>query len=417
MAFGEHWDLTLLYANTQRSATLPRKAARDSSIDWVQSLYQSGYHRTETEIGKKDQLWEQLAAAHVEYHTQQLRVGMTASALWLDKEIIPATYVYNDNAFRGRKNMNAGIDATWRYKRLLLFGEAAVCYNQPSDTLPANVSPAAIAGAEILLSSEHRISGQIHYYDPYCQNLHANAFGVNSAPQNEWGGGVNYQCLLPLDIQFTLSTVWTRFPHMKYLVYAPSHGCDYRVTLVRPFILIPDLSLQLRYRYKERDRNNTSTTQVDGQYLLEQTYRHLAQADLVYDNRMLKMTTRVAYTHYRGDVSEAVHGWLFYQDIQYRPRRFPLTVAARAAWFDVDDYEARIYSVESDFIYNYNSNTYQYNGYRLYLLLKYDFNEHWNIGVKYSYTRYLDRDDFGSNYELIDADHRQQWRVQMRLKW
>lgn len=417
VAFGEHWDLTLLYANTQRSATLPRKAARDSSIDWVQSLYQSGYHRTETEIGKKNQLREQLAAAHVEYHTQQLRVGMTASALWLDKEIIPATYVYNDNAFRGRKNMNAGIDATWRYKRLLLFGEAAVCYNQPSDTLPANVSPAAIAGAEILLSSEHRISGQIHYYDPYYQNLHANAFGVNSAPQNEWGGGVNYQGLLPLDIQFTLSTVWTRFPHMKYLVYAPSHGCDYRVTLVRPFILIPDLSLQLRYRYKERDRNITPTTQVDGQYLLEQTYRHLAQADLVYDNRMLKMTTRVAYTHYRGDVSEAVHGWLFYQDIQYRPRRFPLTVAARAAWFDVDDYEARIYSVESDFIYNYNSNTYQYNGYRLYLLLKYDFNEHWNIGVKYSYTRYLDRDHFGSSYELIDADHRQQWRVQMRLKW
>ena len=86
-------------------------------------------------------------------------------------------------------------------------------------------------------------------------------------------------------------------------------------------------------------------------------------------------------------------------------------------WFDVDDYEARIYSVESDFIYNYNSNTYQYKGYRFYLLLKYDITRHWNIGVKYSYTAYLDRDHFGSGYELIDASHRQQWRIQMRLKW
>jgi hypothetical protein len=189
------------------------------------------------------------------------------------------------------------------------------------------------------------------------------------------------------------------------------------VALVRPFLLVPDLSLSLRYRYKERGRNIVPATQVDGHYLLEQTYRHLAQADLVYDNRVLKLTTRVAYTHYHGDVSEVAKGWLLYQDVQYHPRHLPLNVAFRAAWFDVDDYEARIYSVESDFIYNYNANTYQYNGVRLYLLLKYDITPHWNIGVKYSYTRYLDRDDFGSGYDLIDANHRQQWRVQMRLKW
>lgn len=417
VAFGRHWEVTMLYSDTRRSATLPRQAARDSTVDWVQGLYQSGYHRTQTEIGKKDQLRERLAGGHVEYRTRQLHVGMTASALWLDKDIIPATYVYNDNAFRGRRNMNAGIDAVWRGRRVLLYGEAALCYNQPADTLPRNISPAAVAGIEFYLSNEHRLSGQVHYYDPYYHNLHASAIGMNSTPQNELGGGVNYQGTLPLDIQATASASWAKFPHMKYLVYAPSHSCDYRVALSRPFLLLPDLSLSLRYRYKERGRNITPATLVDGHYLLEQTYRHLAQADLVFDNRVLKTTTRVAYTHYHGDSSEVVQGWLLYQDVQYRPRRIPLCVALRAAWFNVDDYEARIHSVESDFIYNYNSNTYQYKGYRLYLLLKYDITPHWNIGVKYSYTCYTDRDDFGSGYDLIDANHRQQWRVQVRLKW
>lgn len=413
VAFGRHWEATLLYSDTPRSATLPR----DSVEDRVQSVYLSGYHRTPTEIGKKDQLRERLAGGRLEYRGDQLRVGMTTAAMWLDKSIVPAHYVYNDNAFRGRRNLNAGIDAVWRNRRMLLFAEAAICYNRPLDTLPPNIKPAAVAGIEFFLSDEHRVSAQLHYYDSCYHNLHAAAIAMGSSPQNEWGGGINYQGILPFDIQTTASAAWARFPHKKYLVDAPSYGCDYRVALVRPFVLVPDLSLQLRYRYRERGRNIVSERLPDGLHPLEQTYRHLAQADLVFDNRVLKLTTRVAFTHYRGDVTEPVKGWLVYQDLQYRPRRIPLNVALRGAWFDVDDYEARVYTVESDFIYNYNANSYQNQGFRLYLLLRYDITPHWNIGVKYSFTRYLDRDDFGSGYELIDADHRQQWRVQMRLMW
>lgn len=417
VAIGKHLDVTLIYANTLRSATLPRKAATDSTIDWVQSLYLSGYHRTLTERNKKDQLREQLLGSHVEYHTDRLIVGATFAAMQLDKEMIPAEYVYNDNIFKGRQNLNAGVDATWRYKRLLLFAEAALCYNQPADTLPRNIKPAAVAGMELALSNEHQLSGQIHYYDTNYHNLHSSAIGFNSTPQNEWGGGVYYHGHLPLDIQATASATWVKFPHMKYLIYAPSHACDYRVAMERPFILLPDLSLQVHYRYKERERNITPSTLVDGHYLIEWTYRHQIQADLVFDNRRLKLNSRAAYAHYQGDDSKPVAGWLLYQDIQYHPKTIPLNVALRAAWFNVDDYEARINSVESDFIYNYNSNTYQYHGYRLYLLFRYDISSHWNIGIKYSYTHYLNRNDFGSGYDLIDVPHRQQWRVQMRLKW
>ena len=417
LAIGKHIDVTFLYANTLRSATLPRKAATDSTIDYVQSLYLSGYHRTETERNKKDQLCEQLLGSHMEYHNDQLRVGATVAAMQLDKDIIPAKYVYNDNVFRGRENLNAGVDFTYRYRWLLLFGEAAVCYNRPADTLPHNIKPAAIVGTEMTLSNDHRLSAQMHYYDPNYHNLHASAQGVNSTPQNEWGGAMYYYGNLPLDIQLITSAQWVKFPHMKYLIYAPSHACDYRVALERPFLLIPDLSLRLYYRYKERERNITPSTIVDGGYLTEWTYRHQIQGDLVFDNRYWKLTSRAVFSQYHGDESEVVYGWLLYQDVQYRSKAIPLQVALRAAYFNVDDYEARIYSMESDFIYNYNTNTYQYDGYRFYLLLRYDINKHWNIGVKYSLTHYLNRDDFGSGYDLIDIPHRQQWRVQMRLKW
>ncbi len=416
LSLGRKWDLSLFYSYVLRDATLPRKAATDSTIDWVQSLYNSGYHRTQTEIGKRNQLAERLFGGHLEYHQSNLRVGMTAVATQFDKDIIPATYYYNDNAFRGHENYNAGLDFAYRYRRLLVFGEGALCMNA-LDSVRRNVSPAALLGGEFAINNNHRLSGQLRYYSPTYHSHHASSLGQNGYPQNEMGGALYYQGLLPLGITTTLMADYFWFPHEKYLVYAPSRGREYRVDLSRPFRRVRGLSVRLRYRYKERGKNIIPSTMVDGAYLLEQTYRHQLQGDIEWERGAWRWVSRLAYAHYHGDVTEGSGGWLLYQDLQYRPQRLPLTVAARVALFDVDDYEARLYTVESDFIYQYNSGVFQNEGCRLYLLLRYDINKYWNIGLKYGVTAYSDKDSFGSGYDLIDTNHRQQWRIQLRLKW
>lgn len=417
LALTRRWDLSMFYSYVQRDATLPRKAAKDSTITWVQSLYNSGYHRTETEIKKRNQLDEHLFGGHLEYHNDMLRVGLTGVSMILNKDMIPATYVYNDNAFQGGHNFNAGVDAAFRYKHWLLFGEAAACINHYNDSTAPNISPAAIVGTEFIVNSNHRVSALFRHYSPTYHNLHACAVGQNGTPQNETGGGIYYQGLLPLSVTATLSADWAQFPHMKYLVYDSSHAAEYRVMLSRPSAFIRGLKVNVRYRYKERERNITPSRKVDGHYLLENTYRHQIQGDIEYSVGPWKLVSRLAYAHYRGDVTQPDYGLLFYQDIQYRPTSIPLTVATRIALFDVDDYEARLYTVESDFIYQYNTSSFLNEGYRFYLLLRYDISTHWNIGIKYAITAYSDRDNFGSSYELIDANHRQQWRIQMRLKW
>ena len=413
IALSQHWNLALAYSYVDRDATLPRKEKDDT----VQSIYNSGYHRTETEIKKRNQLGEHLIGGHLEYRNSNLQIGLTGAATFLEKVIEPATYVYNDNSFRGNRNINVGIDATYRYRRLLLFGEAAICANHAFDSTAPNVSPAAVLGGEFIFNNNHRASLLMRYYSPTYHNLHAIALGQSSTPQNEMGIGCHYQGRLPLGITAMGIADFFYFPHMKYLVYAPSHGQEYRVTLSRPIEAVKGLSVNVRYRYKDKGRNITPSTMVDGKYLLEQTYRHQVQGDIEYSVGDWRLVTRIGYAHYHGNVTQADKGLLLYQDIQYHPQHIPLTVAARVAWFDVDDYEARLYTVESDFIYQYNSMVYQNEGYRCYLVAKYDINRHWNIGIKYGITAYTDRDTFGSSYEQIDANHRQQWRVQMRLKW
>lgn len=417
IALAPRWAATLIYSCTDRDATLPSRAASDSTIDWVQSLYSSGYHRTQTEIGKQGQLGERLMGGRLEYRSPELKAGLTGAATLLEKEIVPASYVYNGNAFRGRWNANAGADFAYRHRRLLLFGEAALCMNYALDSMMPNISPAAIAGAELIFNNSHRISSQAHYYSPYYHNLHATALGLNSTPQNELGAGISYQGRLPWGIMATASAEHAYFPHEKYLVYGPSHATECRLTLSRESRRIEGLSASLRYRYKDKGRNVTPSRMVDGAYLLEQTYRHQLQGDVEYRSGAWKIATRIAYAHYHGDVTEADGGLMVYQDVQYHPQGLPLTVAARAAWFDVDDYEARLYMAESDFVYQSNSTAMMNEGFRGYLVLKYEINGHWNIGAKYGLTLYTDRDTFGSGYDLIDGNCRQQWRIQMRLKW
>lgn len=413
LAFGERWTATAFYSNVDRDAICPN--AEDA--DWVTGLYNSGYHRTATEIAHRRQLNEQLFGGHVSYQTERLQIGMTAVATRLDKALIPTANAYNDNFFHGRNNLNVGVDFAWRYRRLLVFGEGAVCANHAFDSVQWNVSPAGLMGIEFAFSNNHRASIHGRYYSPTYHNFHANAIGQNSTPQNESGWGLAYQGRWPWHIAASAQADFYIFPHAKYLVYDASRGQQFLVLLSRPMQHVHGLTLSLRYRYKEQGRNVTPTHQVNGVWILEQTYRHQIQGDMEFARGDWRLVTRVAWAHYHGEATQPEAGWLMYQDVQYKPQTIPLTVTGRLAWFDVDDYDARLYGVESDFIYQRGSTMYQGNGWRFYLLAKYEFFNQLSVGVKYGITLYTDRDFFGSGYEEIAYPWRQQWRVQLRWKF
>lgn len=414
LSVSRNWDLSLFYSFADRAATLPRGADPTSNV--VQSVYSSGYFRTDSELSKKGLLNEQMAGMHLERHTTNSHIGLTATTLWLDKLIVPAPTAYNDNAFAGNRNSNVGADFAFRRGRLLLFGEAAVCVH-PFDGESLHVAPVALVGSELAVNNSHRLSAQLHYYSPWYHNLHASAIGQGSSPQNDLGAALYYQGRLPWGVETQLSADYFFSPHARYMAYAPSRGQEYRAVVCRSSGKVSGLSYHLRYRFKERGRNVVPTALSGGSYVLEQTYRHQLMVDVTYEHGPWKWVSKVGYAAYWGQESPFSDGWLCYQDMVFAPQRVPLSLSARLAWFDVEDYEARLYAIESDLLYHYNNNMYQNQGIRAYLVLRYDVSRHWNIGFKYSITNYTDRDTFGSGYELIDASHRQQWRIQMRWKW
>ena len=67
--------------------------------------------------------------------------------------------------------------------------------------------------------------------------------------------------------------------------------------------------------------------------------------------------------------SRTASGCLLYQDVRWLPRRW-LQMDVRLAFFDVDDYDARIYAYENDLLYTFAVPAFNGRGQRAYVLLQ-----------------------------------------------
>ena len=396
------WEVSLFYAHTMLDATVTSTLA-DSTMDGlpvVQSIYRSGYHRTETELKKRDQLEEDVYGANVSYRGKNLRLGLTGYGMALSKYIQPGNYRYNYYYFSGHENANVGIDAAYRYRNVIAYGEASVSQNGHK---------AAITGFDYLYGANNRLGLSLHRYDAWYWNLHANALAVGSNTRNEDALMLTATNTLPLRLRMESSLAWARFPEMRSTAYSSSHAFDVRTRLSRP--LGDDFSMALLYRYKRQDAN----VKEDGDYWLVPFHRHQCQVDFRCDVGDWHYGLRLAWVDYRLD-SEHANGLLVHGDVRWKPVMLPVSVSARMSAFNVSDYDARIYAVENGLAFDNSGTFFYHRGIRCYAVVHYDLNRWIAFAFKYSITRYLDDSLFGTGYDALETNHRQQWHLQMRLK-
>lgn len=392
IAVNKQLHTTVFYSNTLRDATA------------TQSYYLSGYHRTATELEKRDQIREQLVGVNLQYHNTNLQIGATAYYLHLDKALQPDTNRYNQYTFRGDENFNLGLYGKYLFRKTLLFGEVAMSQNKAF---------AGIGGVQYNLNNDNRFCAYYRNYATDYQNLYAAAVGQQRHNQNERGLCLNFQTLLPLGFHALLRADFYKFPWLRYQVFAPSYGTEYRLNLNRN--LQSGINIELRYRYKERFDNTTLPDHAE--YLVQQTTRQQVQANLQYTTGGWELTTRIAYTHFQSEFEQAKEGFLLYQDVSFHAGKLPLTLTARFALFDIDDYDARLYAVESDMAYSFSSTTYLDQGLRSYLVVRYNITPSLSLAAKYAITAYADKETVGTGYEAIDANHKQVWKIQLHWKF
>ena len=343
---------------------------------------------------------ETLAGGHVEWRRGNLTAGMTAAYTLLDDTLAVRDYVYNQLRFRGRNMFNGGVNATWQWHRLTLYGEASV---------DGEGHPAAIAGATLTASSANRLGMSWRYYHPQYHNLHAQGYAIGST-QGEQGVTLDANLQLPAGIGMLTSLDMHSFASLRYGSYSPSTGAWLRVQLSRKVGRYVDVALRYADRFKERNIPNIDSTL----YLGEETVRRQLQGDVKVATGRWQLTTRAMYAHFMSENTETQKGWLVTQAARYTLGGLQMT--AGAAYFDVDGYYARFYLSESNLQYAWSIPMLYGKGVRAHVLVRYSVSDRLMLAAKYAVTHYADRESIGSGAAETEGPARQTWFVQLRWK-
>lgn len=400
VALGKHTSMAAFVSYTKRDAT--NMTVGDNGQNVFQSFYTSGYHRTESELQKKNLVGETVTGGSLQYANTNFTLGINGYYQHLDAILSPKEYFYNCYYFFGNNNMSVGVDASYLFRNILLFAESA---------FDGNGKNASIVGAQLWARNDVSLSVYYRNYAKDYQNMYSNGLGQNSDSKNENGLAAVFNFKLPWDICVLASADVFEMPWSRYQVYSPTNGMDCRLKLTKN--IFKHTSLVVQYRCKESTANASS--EQNHVPITEQTLLQQLQLKINYlpDSRW-SFSTRAIYSRFTPAMVGNTGGVLVYQEGCYHSDRRPLSLVARCAYFNIADYDARIYTYERDLLYEFSTPAFYGKGIRMYLLMDWEVAKNLRLALRYSISYYPENVTIGSGLEMIDANHKQEIKLQLR---
>jgi hypothetical protein len=400
----KRFSITGFYSSKKIDANVGDYDTISQEIEFVTSLQQTGFHRTNSEIENKNSIGETLFGGRVEYTGNSFRIGATGYKTQFDKPLIRDGQLYRQFVFQGTENLNYGADFNFITGRFNFFGEVSGSENGGS---------AMIAGFQASLHPQLSIGMFYRDYGVKYQNLYSNAIGEGSINQNERG--------IYAGFRFDFHRNWTlsgyadhyKFPWLRYRVDFPSSGREYLSQLdFRPARNI-DMYFRFKTETKQLNLDTGGNLRKPGETTKQSFRYHISYAVM----QQLTLKSRIEYLTYDNVDNTVSNGFLIYQDVLYRPQDKPYNVTFRYALFDTDDYNARIYAYENDVLYAFSIPGYFYRGSRFYILLKWKLMDNVDFWLRFAQTYYNDRQTIGTGLDEINGNKRSEIKMQLRVKF
>lgn len=373
--------------------------------EFVSSINLTGFHRTNSEIARKDALTEMIYGSNLRYQTRNFSAGVAAVYQGYNVDFIRDTFAYNQFDFRGRSTLGLSADYSWVVKNFNFFGEVAHVTHSGAF---ANLHG-------VLASIDRRISLALIYrnYDRAFQTFYNNGFSEASRTQNE--EGVYAGLKINFTRQFSLDAYadFFRFPWLRFQVDAPSVGHEF---LIQPsYRPSRNLTIYGRFRQQLRQKNSRDSdgTITGIEDVLQRNYRIDFNYKLSDDFRL---KSRIEYVTIHRPSNQPEDGVIVTQDILYQPKSSNFDISLRYALFDTDSYDTRIYTFENNALYVFAVPAYFYQGSRAYVLLRYTFLRRFDLWARYGTSIFANRNSIGSGPEEILGTTRSDVTIQLRVK-
>lgn len=373
--------------------------------EFVSSINLTGFHRTNSEIERKNALIENIYGANFQYAKRNFQVGVAAVFQGYNSEFIKDIQPYNQFDFRGKNSVALSADYSFVVKNFNFFGEIS--------RTGYSGKTAVLSG--ILFSLDKRVSMAIvaRDYDRAYQTFYNAGFAEGSRTQNERGLYAGLK--LNLSREFSINSYLDvfKFPWMKFQVDGPSDG--YEIMIQPSYKPSRSLEIYTRFRQQMRQKNSRDSdgTITGLEDVLQRNYRINFNYKI---SEAFRLKSRVEYVTINRASNAPENGIIITQDLLYRPKSSPIDFALRYALFDTDSYDTRIYTFESNALYVFSVPAYYYKGSRAYALIRYTFLRKFDLWVRYGVSIFANRTSLGSGAEEITGNTKTDVTIQLRMK-
>lgn len=370
--------------------------------DFISSILTSGYHRTPSELSKRNTITQTSFGGNISYRDTRLHVGLNGVAFKFSAPLIRNIRPYNQYAINGSEWYNYSIDYSYTYRNVHFFGEAA---------MDKTSSKAIISG--LLASLDPKVDFSMVYrnIEKSYQSLYGNAFTESTFPTNEKGlyTGVSLQPNAALKID-AYADIFS-FPWLRYRVDAPTKGTEYLLQITyRPN---KQVEVYTRYRNENKAINLSGLNLATRQPFIRprQNWRtHFSYQP----NREITLRNRVEIVWYDAKESNrSEQGFLTYFDFAYKPKRTQLSLNTRLQYFDTDGFYSRLYAYESDVLYSYSIPQFIGKGLRYYINVNYDVTKKIEVWMRWSQTIYQNQKTISSGLDQINGNARSEVKLQV----
>lgn len=382
-------------------AGLTDSIASDSEVT---SFSQAGLHRTETEINNKDALKQLNYGLAIQYSSQNFNVGILGYQSLFNHAFKPSQVLYKKFEFSGTTLTNTGLYYNRNWRNVFFFGEVAHSLGSGFayvNGLIASLSP------QVSLVLLHR-----NYQRNY-QSFYSSSISESSKATNEKGFYSGLTITPAPRFELAVYTDFFRFPWLKFRVDAPSKG--YEVSSQLSYTIKKTFKASFRYKLEQKEQNDDFENPVN---ILSPVQKQNYRAELNYMiNTDFQLRNRLEIVRYKKEGEPLEIGSILLQDVIYNPMQSRFSGNLRFAIFDTPGFNSRIYSYETDVLYNYSVPALQDRGIRFYINGRYTVKRGIDLWVKYSITQYVNLDETGSGLDRIEGNKKSDIRMQLRLQF
>ena len=358
----------------------------------AKTIIEDGYHRTTTELAKKNNTSTTLAGGHIQANIGHFTIGATGYWQHFDRILNPGTDKYRKWYPRGKDFGIVGIHGSYSYYKWT--ASAEIAYSTENGGL------ASLGRVQWLINRNLKIGALGRYYSHRYYSFQAGAISENSKVQNETGTMLRietqpYERLSIIAYADFFADYWPR-----YNMTSSSYGQE--AMIETKFDASAKHSVSLRYQMKRKAAND----------IILPHHRIKAQWTFMPSGKWKLQSTAIAHmatTKQPGfGLSQLIQGKILNEEA--------LRLGIILGYFHAPDYQTRIYIYEPALWNSSSSTSFYGHGIRLASTIRYTFPKaHWMIEAKYALTHMLDRNTISSGLQEIFSSTKQDISIQIRM--